>query len=181
MCSPDSQAQTRSKLSSGHVIASASMTWKCALGTPCSPASSVARRTCSFDSVMPAAGATAPCQTGDLLAARRAGRRCHGWGDLADRKHTVMMRKTGIQAGEAAMSACLRPLRWETSWPGAARCRRSRCRRRGCAGATSRHTTPTSHPRSRTLPPADKSPPREYIVAERRTVLEVYITPSSIA
>lgn len=32
------------------------LTWKCALVTPCSLASSVPRRTCSFDSVMPAGG-----------------------------------------------------------------------------------------------------------------------------
>mmetsp|Transcript_10166 Transcript_10166/g.30538 ORF Transcript_10166/g.30538 Transcript_10166/m.30538 type:complete len:252 (-) Transcript_10166:638-1393(-) len=53
MCSPLSQAHTRSKLSSGQSILSASMTWKCTLSTPCSWASSVPRFTWAGDSVIP--------------------------------------------------------------------------------------------------------------------------------
>lgn len=53
MCSPLSQAQTRSKESSSKVMSRAFVTWNFAFGTPCSFASWVARSTCIDTSLQP--------------------------------------------------------------------------------------------------------------------------------
>ena len=60
MCSPDSHAHTRSNELSGKSIASAFMTRKSALRTPCCSANSVARATCFGDRVMPVTDVPSP-------------------------------------------------------------------------------------------------------------------------